>query len=498
MRVECLSVHADVASGGLVRAVLVLCLLFAAPLEAKTLYVSTTGNDATTYAANGPGNPWRSITRAAFGSTNRDTPNTAEAARAGDTVMVAAGTYVTTGRNDRWLVAYNPVNSGTASAPIVFVADGPVLLTYSSGGGPVIGANGRQFITWRGPFTIDEATAPSRPDTGPVVVSGSSNIVIDGCRIIGDPANTPIDNHAAIYTMEVRDLTIRNCRISGIKGNHNVMNAAGVMFYRTGRVTIEHNEFFDLGTAVSIKAPDYGGVPEFFDWYIVRNNLVHHAVMAVAIHNTGPLTAANPVRVYHNVMHSPIERWGPSGPHPSVGVMWKAFNSDPSIDARFGWVYQNTFVGVSYCLFMNGNTILNAGHRARNNLCAQTTTFAVAWGSTMSTLTPNNFDFDRQLYQGGSFYTGSTLSLASWQALGPDRQSIAADPLFVSATDFRLQASSPARTLGIDTFDLDGDGNTTETIPVGAYVTGTEVIGPITGPVDVLVPPAGVGVPVVR
>ena len=76
-----------------------------------------------------------------------------------------------------------------------------------------------------------------------------------------------------------------------------------------------------------------------------------------------------------------------------------------------------------------------------------------------------------------------TYSLSQWQStLGKDNNSPAArsgDPLFVSASggDFRLQSNSPARTGGVDIADLNGNGSTTDGIVMGAYITGSEVIG---------------------
>jgi len=466
----------------------VLLAVAAMPLEAKELYVNgATGNDATTYAANGPNSPWRTLGRAAWGSANRDTPSAGEAAKAGDVVIVAPGKYTTTGRNGRFDVAYNPVNSGTAGNPIVFRAAGAVELVYSSGTGPVIGAQGRHHITWQGPFTIDEALAPSRPDTGPVVFSGSTHTVLDGCRIIGDPARFPPDNHAAVYTLESSDAMIRNCRISGIKGHHHATNAAGVITYRTGRLTIEHNEFSDSGAGVNIKSPDYGGTPEFFDWFIVRKNLIHHVAVGVQIHNTGPLTTANPVKVYQNIIHSGVDKWGPGAANSSIGVTWRAFNSDPEIDARFGWVVNNTIVNVARCLFMNGNPFPNGGHRAWNNICSNTKEWGAIFGASGSTLTPATFSFEHNVYHsvgGGMMTNEDAHSVSQWKssfrqdAAAP--ASITSDPRFVNpaAGDYHLRPDSPAKAIGVDMLDLNANGSKTDLIPAGAYVTGTETIGP--------------------
>jgi hypothetical protein len=66
--------------------------------------------------------------------------------------------------------------------------------------------------------------------------------------------------------------------------------------------------------------------------------------------------------------------------------------------------------------------------------------------------------------------------------------------LFVNAAqqDFRLQATSPARSLGIDVFDLNGNGSTSDTVPAGAYVRGNEIIGRITQAVPAPNAPADV------
>ena len=66
----------------------VFFLLFPFCAEAKTLYVAqTTGNDSVTYAENSSARPWATLGRAAWGSTNRSSPNASQAAQAGDTVL---------------------------------------------------------------------------------------------------------------------------------------------------------------------------------------------------------------------------------------------------------------------------------------------------------------------------------------------------------------------------------------------------------------------------
>ncbi len=61
---------------------------------AKELYVNgATGSDVTTYASNDAAHPWATLGRALWGNANKSTPNSGQAAQAGDIVLVSAGTY---------------------------------------------------------------------------------------------------------------------------------------------------------------------------------------------------------------------------------------------------------------------------------------------------------------------------------------------------------------------------------------------------------------------
>jgi hypothetical protein len=72
-------------------------------------------------------------------------------------------------------------------------------------------------------------------------------------------------------------------------------------------------------------------------------------------------------------------------------------------------------------------------------------------------------------FTGGSTPTVNFSNVAGWT--GPGIGNIDADPLFASPGNYRLQGTSPAREAGddgavvADTFDVDGDGNTTEPTP---------------------------------
>lgn len=93
--------------------------------QPRTLYVAGSGDDAVSYAENTRTRPWRTIGRAAWGSTSRSSPDAIQAAQAGDTVVVSPGVDWEDGdpRGGRFTVSLNPVNSGTPGAPITFRLD---------------------------------------------------------------------------------------------------------------------------------------------------------------------------------------------------------------------------------------------------------------------------------------------------------------------------------------------------------------------------------------
>lgn len=107
-------------------ATVVAALLGLAPaVQAKTLCVdATAGSDAVTYAANdGATACWRTLGRAMWGTTNREARNGAEAAKAGDLVLVR-GDHSAPGTGRRNDVAFLSENSGTPGNPIVYRAVG--------------------------------------------------------------------------------------------------------------------------------------------------------------------------------------------------------------------------------------------------------------------------------------------------------------------------------------------------------------------------------------
>lgn len=464
---------------------LLLATLMLSPLtaEAKTLYVNaSTGNDATTYAANGPGAPWRTIARAAWGSTNPAARVGSEAARAGDIVLVAAGTYATPATNERGVPALNPHNEGTPGSPIVFRAEGAVFLTLTGGSGPVIGSYDRDYITWDG-FIIHEATAPSRPDTGSVTLWFCNGCVLQNLDINGNGnSNNRMDNHNGIRLEQSRNILIRNNRIQNVYTAHNVNNGAAVMVYSSGGVTFEHNEIFNCGSGIFLK----GGPATNNDYFTIRYNLIYSigevrngvgGGNAIIAHAGAPNTADRPVRIYQNVVRDSLQ---------AAVRIWHFDGVDPTNNPMNVKVVNNTFHNVPTGIWVDDDPLPNARHVFWNNIVTGSSDSVIAFaGGAPGDNT--RFDSEHNVAFGHSRFanTGSSgsLNVESWRSVtgqdGAAPTSMEADPLFanVGGRDFRLQAGSPAHSRGVDFLDLNANGNTSEVINAGAYVTGSETIG---------------------
>lgn len=463
--------------------ILMTALLIAAPVSARPLYVNAaTGSDTTTYAANSEATPWRSIGRAAWGSTNRSAPNAAQAAKAGDVVLIAVGTYTTQGASTgggggRWEIAYNPANEGTAAAPIRFAcAVAPqCVLTYSGGRGPMIGANNRDHIVWSG-FSISEATATTEEDSAPVVFFGSdprANYVQGGGledSVLTGPGRWVAregNNYSGVRLEYTNGQRIANNMIRGYGSAAGDHNHSGITTYKWEDLTVEHNLFEGAGSGIFLKATQT--VTREVGRTVIRNNRFTGTKYDVHVHRA-PNTDAEPILITQNLFLGS-----------RVGVRILKFGD--ATDPRAVKMISNTFDGNSEAALVIGSfSSINAdaSYLWQNNLV--TGGRIVSIQHPASSLVPSAFTATRNWYgPTGTFADvgAATTSFAQWQALGLDANSVNGQaPGYVSATDYRLVPASPARTAGRVHSAYPIGGAAGDVIPVGAYITGEEVIGP--------------------
>ena len=327
------------------------------------------------------------------------------------------------------------------------------------------GGGNRDYIAWRG-FTINEANALSVSDTGPVVFVNTVGSMLEGSEITGVGNNGRQDNYTGVRIDTGRGVIVRNNRIANFLGYGR--NSAGIMTYYSGQLLIENNEITNTGSGIYLKA-NFNNT----DWVTIRYNHIHGIQTGGIDVHRQPSTASAPVKIYQNVIRNS-----------SAGIKLHGFDGEAT-DARNVKIVNNTLVNNTQNMHILYAMVDNAGHMFWNNLVYGGNNGVYMEGPA-GNVTPARIDFEHNLYFGsGSVAEVATVgySLASWKnSLSQDSAAPAAisqNPNFVnlSGFDFRLQASSPARNLGVDALDLDNDGNTTELIAAGAYITGNETIG---------------------
>lgn len=465
-----------------------------------TLYVDAghgSASDATSKASNSASAPWATIGRAAWGSTNRASPNSAEAAAAGDTVIVVGGVsvgspvqYSFSGSvNDRFGVVYNPANDGADGNPIVFEAQGYVKLAAPAANSPVIGSNSRDYIEWYADVSGDNAwlivcdgrggsshdtksdttVVNTAEDTGPVVLTGCIGCAIEGGDIDGGPAVDYTDNWDGIRLEGVTGCTIRNNRIRNFDNATSSVNAAGIKLYDFGSCIVENNEITDCGGGGIVLKDTPGGTVDVTN-NTIRDNWIEDCDEGIAwsIHDQ-----PGGDRVYRNVIKG------------AVNAFYMTGTGGNLIDE---WIFNNTVIDCENFVYVSTSGTWS-GTRLWNNVVYGCTFRVINYGD--GTATPPaasacSFQHNAYHFSSGNFYLGSdgSRSFASFNATYTDQNeaspvSVNADPLLVDVGggDYRLGASSPARNLGIDIGDLDGDTATDDAVHAGAYLTGNEIIG---------------------
>jgi hypothetical protein len=452
------------------------------PADAKDLYVNNSGSptcsDSTSYQENSASRPWCSLLRAVRGNSdgNRNSPGVpAQAAQAGDTVLVSAGTYDYDGPGyepGNWLgVFYDPINSGRPEAWIEFRADGVVTLTGNqSGHSSMIGSNQAQYIKWTG-FTLNQALSSYRNG---IATASADNIWFEGNTIIGEHTvfSHGDDNHPGLIihgprandcTGGISNITIRNNSISGFTGGNGRKDNAITLYCLGENILIENNDIFDNGTGINAKS----------NYINNRNIIIRKNRFSNNSGNGIAMQAFSDWHVYQNIMENN-----------ETGFLF--FNTVYFVGEtkpHHVYVVNNTMVGNRAGIYFKWLCQNMSDNSVGNNLIIGSSAVRT---DDLSCTTPENMGvddvrFDRNFYGiSGEFYQDFA-SWNSWQSrFGQDANSIYnTDPLFVDAArgDFRLQPTSSAWSAGRDVLDLDGDGDTTDSITVGAYVTGTEIIG---------------------
>lgn len=494
-------------------AVFLLALLaWSSHARAADLCVKTGGSDATAKASisyvagNEAGSTcWATILRAVRGAAERS-PGSAvsgEAAAAGDTVYVFAGTYASAENCDDWGTCrfealYEPINAGTSGNTLDLVPLGVVRLECPACDAPSLGGS-TNYVRWLGDLSLsrqwvipgcfetpggaDDCTGAVHaftPDTGPVTAS-ATGLVFRG--VVLTLSNQGIGDNVPAVRFEGCD----GCEFSGGDIDGFTMSGGG-----------NHAPCFQL----------YNSINSLF-----QQNRCRNGSSGFSFKDQTAMTGTNNLVRWN--WFSNLEECG----------HWSVIQAGSDYGGTY--VYSNVFTGVtgSYCVNVIAASLGAQGFINNVIYSAATAGFAgfgatdefYLWNNIVSTVTnaiyneapsfPAVADLSAQhnVYHAhsGNFYQnegGDTnrATLAAFVAVYTTQETEtpagrAGDPLFVDAAggDFRLctGAGTPAAgcsgassdlARGVDRLDLDGDLSTSDTIPAGACVSGTETIGTTT------------------
>ncbi|HMC82220.1 MAG TPA: hypothetical protein VKL61_03210, partial [Candidatus Polarisedimenticolia bacterium] len=170
-----------------------------------------------------------------------------QTANAGDVVIVKAGRYVDP--SGTWEHAFNPTNSGTALAPIVFRSEPRLAavvapVDYPTNRTMAFGIQSRNYIT------IDGFKGE-----GEIGVMANTGGVIQNCEVIyGSIQDTDNSLNWGITAHTSSQVTIRNNYVHNMHDStNNSHNTAGIMNLTSSNCTFENNDV-DCGGGIVYSA----------------------------------------------------------------------------------------------------------------------------------------------------------------------------------------------------------------------------------------------------
>lgn len=465
-------------------------------------------SDSTLKANNSESLPWLTIPRGTWGAANRGgSSNPGQAAAAGDTLYIKK---TATPYTFDWAPvdeSLGPLtrcaNSGSSGNPILIQGYGFVLgqdyveiRSTGAGNANVLGHMGASggtpagvtegYIQFKG-LKVDENVTATMGWT--CDFTRCREVLVEYCQLRGDgEATTRADNHNATRFTHVHNGAVRNCDIDGYypspSGDENNGNACEV--YWSDGITFEHNRVRDCSMGVYWKAPCHTQDGTTNGWttapHIIRLNRFDDCGQGIGIHRINFVNEANGVYVYQNLLTE------------ITGTPFRVHTFTGDVCPQHLKVFNNTFYSTVTVTFeviaIDHAMAADIANVFKNNIFRIGTSGIEGvnyGGSSNNDFESGRFLADRNCWNiptasSGNFVVGpSNLNYAAWKALNTntqDQNSIITAPTFVDAAggDFRLASNGQAHlTQGRAIYGVGGADDTV--IPLGAYITGDEVIG---------------------
>ena len=389
---------------------------------ARSLFVSTSGNDTVSLDANSFDEPWHTPSHAWLN------------ARAGDTVYFRGGTYLVT----------SPINTisgrnGTANQPIVFKSfqDEPVVFSGAPGVSPLLNLN-RSYHHVEGIKFVGQ---------GGIIVwvgeqSTATNFHAKNCEFFLKSTEN-ISNMSAVRLQSKRAsyAYITDCKFSSI----STSSYKGVQVFRANGFVIKNCEFESLNSGIHIKhsnsLEDTG--------ILIANNFFHDCARGLD-------SVGNYMLVENNLFVGCGMEFGGDGGMGDgyVGCDYNIISHNTFYDGHFHMIYETREEDPNKgCLW---NTI-------KNNIFSKT----CKWHQYLHIPRPH-IDSDYNLYPPGDIVIENRIAytLRTWRAHNrSDVHSIFGLPLYRGGTakrsplHYALKPSSPGYRAGSDGKDLGADMN---------------------------------------
>jgi hypothetical protein len=416
---------------------------------AVTYYVAPTGNDGQNGSQTAP---WRTLQKAGA------------SARAGDTVIVLPGTFQ----------GFRPINSGTAQAPIRFVAQPGVIVSSpgpSNSNGDNIWVRNVDYVV------IDGFEVHSAPRAGIAVqgepLANATGVVIRNCHAHDN-------TRWGIFTGFARDLIIEDNETSYSSIEHGiyVSNSGDRPIVRRNHVHHNRASGIQLNADPAQQGPnpsDPQGDGIITD-AIIEANVIHD-------NGTGGGAAINLASVRSSLLRNNLlyENY-------ASGIAgWDDGEGSNQFGTRDNRILGNTIVQPSsgrFALVLKNGSINN---RVLDNILLHTgSRGSLEVDPSSQPGLQSDYNAVVNVFSDDARF----LTLSQWRALGFDAHSIAATPaaLFINAANrnYHLAATSPAIDAGVAHPDLgfDADGTlrpqgTATDMGAYEYSFGTRIAGRI-------------------
>ena len=406
----------------------VFLIIISFQLQATNYYVSNSGSDSN----NGL------TTTTAF----KTLQHAADIVNAGDTVFVENGTYIGFDLRNK---------NGTNGNPIVFKANGNNVLVNQKGPqrNDIINIENADYII------IDGFITNNAPGNG----NGIRVVSSDNCIV----RNNRCDNNAerGIFTAFTDDILIENNVCTNSIDEHGIYVSNS-----SDRPIIRYNECYgNNNIGIHLNGDLSAGGDGIISDAQVYGNIIYDNNLAAGINMDG---VQNPI-IYNNLIYNN---------HSAQGIA--LFQQDGAIVTSGAKIFNNTIIvpsdGRWGILVKNG---ANVNTKIYNNIIIN----QHAWRGCITVESTNQFTSDYNILNDkmSASGDGSSISLAAWQALGFDNNSLIADALTSIFTnpvsnDYQLITNSQAIDAGtnlvnsIVNVDLNGNTRPSGTgYDIGAY-----------------------------